>query len=119
MWIVEVGRAETSGSFEAFRRALAAASVTVTPLGPGKPTGESDGFDVVYDSPSRGRIAFGWNAPLTVNGGTVDLRGPGRHDSPYGHVPQDPIDRVYGWQLGSWGIRHDIAGGRRVLFGPY
>jgi hypothetical protein len=117
VWIVEVGRAE-GGSFQAFVDALAGAAITVAPLGPGKPTGESDGFDVVYDSPSQGRITFGWNAPLTVRGAIVPMRGPGRHDSPYAHIPQDPKETPYAWQLGPYGIRHDIARARRIVYGP-
>ena len=83
VWIVECGRKADSGSFESFRAAIAAAPIEVTPRGPGQPNGISDGFDVTYDSPSQGRITFGWEAPFTVEGREVELDRFPRFDNPF------------------------------------
>ncbi|MEO8602992.1 MAG: hypothetical protein ABI629_10475 [bacterium] len=83
-WIVECGRAADWQSFAAFRAAIVAAAVTVTPR---PPLGtNSGGFDVVYDSPSRGRISFGWDAPLTVDGVAIPIADYPRRDNPYSHT---------------------------------
>jgi hypothetical protein len=116
VFIVEVGREAAAGSFAAFQDAVAAAKVVVTSRGPGKPTGESDGFDVAYASPSQGPITFGWEAPLTARGVEVPLRGPGRYDNPYAHVPSDPTEIVI--DKDGYGLRLELARGRRFLYGP-
>lgn len=116
VWIVEVARAADAGSFEAFRTALAAATVSVTPRGPARASGVSDGFDVVYESPSQGRVTFGWTAPLTRRGEEIPLRGPGRFDNPWARVPSDPKEVVV--ERGGFGFRHRLGSGRRVVFGP-
>jgi hypothetical protein len=116
VWIVEVGREADAGSFEAWHSAIANARVEATPRGPGKATGESDGFDVVYESPSRGRITFGWEAPLVAKGVEIPLRGPGRFDNRYAHVAADPREIVF--EGGGYGVRLDVASGHRIVFGP-
>jgi hypothetical protein len=116
VFIVEVGREAKSGSFDAFQNAITSAHVEVTSRGPGKPTGESDGFDVIYDSPSQGRVTFGWEAPLTARGAEAPLRGPGRFDNPYAHVPSDPAQIVV--EKDGFGLRHESKSCRRFLYGP-
>jgi hypothetical protein len=116
VYVVEVGREATHGSFADFQSKISGANVQVTSRGPGKPTGESDGFDVVYDSPSQGRITFGWEAPLTAKGVEVPLRGPGRFDNPYAQVPDDPKEIVI--EKDGVGVRLEVASGRRFIYGP-
>jgi hypothetical protein len=79
VWIVECGRAADWRSFAAFRDAILAAPVEVTPS-------ESEfglAFDVRYDSPSQGTVSFGWDAPLVVRGEVVALDGYPRADHPW------------------------------------
>jgi hypothetical protein len=65
VWIVECGREADWRSFAAFRDAILGAGVAVTP----RPTAfNHDTFDVAYDSPSQGLLAFGWDAPFVVRG---------------------------------------------------
>jgi len=116
VWIVECGRAADWGSFAAFRMAIAAAEVVVTPLGPGQESGIADGFDVAYASPSRGRITFGWHAPLVVDGVEQPLRDFPRFDNPFAQVPFD-ASRVEIAAEG-WGVRLDFAAGERTLVTP-
>jgi len=75
VWIVECGRAADWPSLDAFREAILAASVIVTPReGPPSELGaEFPVFDVLYDSPSLGVVSFGWDAPLFVAGEQVPL----------------------------------------------
>jgi hypothetical protein len=81
VWIAECGRRADWGSFDAFRNAVAAATVTVVPRPP--QAGYPQGFDVTYESPSQGTITFGWTGPLTVKGTEVPIAGYARHDNPW------------------------------------
>lgn len=109
VWIVEGGRAGDWGSFEAFRRALSGANVEVTPLGERSEDGISPGFDVVYESPSQGRMEFGWERPFVVDGQPVSLSDFPRIDGPFGRMEFDKKNLSlsydgYGLELdfGSW-----------------
>jgi hypothetical protein len=71
IWICELGRQETDGSFEAF-----AARISRAPL--------YFGADKVrYDSPAQGELTFGWNEPLVVDGEEIRLRDYPRFENPY------------------------------------
>jgi len=83
VWIVELGDADGYADFAAFRAAISAAAVTVTPVADQDGDGFDDGFDVTYDSPSQGLVSFGWHAPLTVAGETVPLSGYDRYENPF------------------------------------
>lgn len=48
------------------------------------------GKDIAYASPSSGRITFGWDAPLTVDGVSRSLRIPYRYHNPYCTAPFSP-----------------------------
>ncbi len=73
-WIVECGRAADWGSFDAFVAALSSAAVEAR-----------DGV-VTYASPSVGRFVTGWDAPPTVNGEPIALRGYPLVESPWAHA---------------------------------
>ncbi|MDX2169715.1 MAG: hypothetical protein SF182_21780, partial [Deltaproteobacteria bacterium] len=111
VWIVECGRAVDWESFAAFRAAISAAPVSVTVLPvvntlPG-------GFDVVYESPSRGRISFGWDAPLTVAGVEVPISGYPRRDSRYATTPYgDPRTTI---AVEGYRVEIDFEAGSRVV----
>jgi len=92
VWIVEMGSAQQWQSLEAFREAILAAEVTVTQRDEAQEaippsTGELPPFfeQVRYVSPSRGEITFGHDAPLVVDGETIELSGYARHDNPWSH----------------------------------
>lgn len=78
VWIVEVGDAEASGSFEDF-----VAAVTAT-----EPTVDRDdvGFTVAWTSPSAGELGFGSTGPFTVDGEEQPLGDHPRHESQWGTV---------------------------------
>ena len=88
----------------------------MTPRGPGQANGIADGFDVAYDSPSRGRVTFGWQAPLLVDGVEQPLAGFARHDSPFAQTPFEAS--VVDIAAAGYGVRLDFARGERVLHGP-
>ncbi len=116
VWISEVGREAEWGSFAAFVDAVSAAKVEVTSRGPGKPSGERDGFDVAYTSPSRGLVTFGWEAPLVAAGAPIPLQLDGRHESPFGRVPRKPGRVVF--ERDGYAIDIDVTTGVRRLRGP-
>jgi len=88
VWIVECGSREQWTSFDAFRAAILASTVEVTPLGEPR-SGLSPGFDVVYESPSRERVTFGWNVPFTVAGSVQPIGEFARYDNPFAQTPFD------------------------------
>ena len=71
VWAVEMGSKAENGSFEAFVAGFDRAELT------------GDSHSCVYLSPSRGRITFGWNKPLTVNGEEIRIHGYKRYDNPF------------------------------------
>lgn len=114
VWIIECGRRADSGDFAAFRAAVLAAPVTVTPRPPiGAFPG---GFDVAYDSPSQGLLTFGWEAPLTRNGVEVPITDYPRRDNPWAQTdygdPRTVID-VDGYR-----VEVDFDAGTRVVSAP-
>jgi hypothetical protein len=111
-WIVEVGDAGTWADFAAFRAAVAAAEISVTPVADQDDDGYDDAFDVTYASPSRGTITFGWHAPLTADGAEVPLRHEDRIDNPYVKAPFDA--RRYEVVLGEHRLLLDFAAAERT-----
>jgi hypothetical protein len=112
VWVVECGRKADFVSFDHFRAAIVASTVAVTP----RPSagGLSGGFDVVYDSPSQGRITFGWEAPLTVNGVETPITGFPRHDNPWAHTGFNT--RTVQIEEGGYGVRSDLERGTREIY---
>jgi hypothetical protein len=93
VWIVECGRAADWGDFAAFRDAVAGAEIVVTELEL-QPGQFNPVFDVSYDSPSRGLMTFGWDAPLVVEGVEVPLHGYPRHSSPWSEMARGDSRQV-------------------------
>jgi hypothetical protein len=84
VWIVECARTRDYGYFgsalEVFASTLAQAGVRVTP----RPSAFAhQTFDVVYDSPSQGKLEFGWDAPFRARGREIPLGGYPRADHPW------------------------------------
>jgi len=76
IWLCEVGRraddgGTAAGDFEAFVDRICRATV------------QTRGLSVTYDSPSEGRLEFGWHGPLRRNGQIVPLHGYPRYENPY------------------------------------
>jgi hypothetical protein len=74
IWICELGRRETDGEFKEFVARVATAVMRFESL------------TVQYESPSQGRLEFGWERPFTQNGQPVQLHGYPRYDNPYVHA---------------------------------
>ncbi len=81
VWAVEMGSRAENGSFEAFINGFAGRRIT----------GDTHSFS--YDSPSRGRISFGWNRPLRVEEKEIRIHGYPRYENPFCHTPFD-ADRI-------------------------
>ena len=80
-WLTQVGDASTFGSFAAFQEAVVAHDVDVTPR---PANGDlAGGFDVSYDSPTEGTVAFGSTGALTVKGLDMPLNTGKRYDNPW------------------------------------
>lgn len=77
VWLCEMGTAMEWGSFHKFIEAVSKSAIT------------SDGSTVSYDSPTLGKVTFGWDAPFTVGGAERQLRGEYRYDNPYCRAPFD------------------------------
>jgi len=75
IWICELGRRATDGEFADFMGRIEAA-----PL-------ETRRLNVVYESPSQGRLAFAWDGPLTQDGAPVAMGDYPRYDNPYARIP--------------------------------
>jgi hypothetical protein len=71
IWLCELGRRADWGSFDAFMDRVCRAGVRY------------DGLRVTYDSPSQGRLEFGWRGPLRQEGRAIALHGYARYDNPY------------------------------------
>lgn len=87
VWITQVGSWTQYGTLQAFRNAVKANPVVVTPRPPAN--GLPGGFDVSYRSPTEGLITFGTTGPFTVDGAEVPLRVDARYDNPWSHTPFD------------------------------
>lgn len=71
VWLVQMGRRKTDGSFDDFVAAVTGACLEVK------------GLQVTYQSPGNGEVKFGWDGPLLVNGREIPLRNYPRWDNPY------------------------------------
>ncbi len=81
VWLCELGREVTDGPFMEFVNRIAAAPVAVS------------GLRVTYDSPSQGRLKFGWTGPLTQNDAAVQLHNYPRYRNPFVRA-EFPSERV-------------------------
>jgi hypothetical protein len=100
IWIVEMGRADDSGTFAEFTAAVGAASVAF-------------GDTVVYESPSVGTVEVGWEGPMTVAGESVDLGPFPRWSNPYAEVEHG--SKLTHIDLDDLRLELDFEGGRRRL----
>lgn len=78
IWVCELGDAAHWQSFEAFRKAVLSADISVHDR------------TLRYASPSSGTISFGLSTPLTADGREISLRLPYRYNNPYCTAPVAP-----------------------------
>lgn len=71
IWLCELGRKADSGSFESFIEKLSTAHLSFDKKG------------VHFQSPSQGKLSFGWTGPLTIDGRSVSLADYPRYDNPF------------------------------------
>lgn len=74
VWICQVGRKATDGSFQSFVEQVSHSALEV------------NGLHVKYASPQHGLIQFGWSGPLVVEGDVISLRDYPRWSNPYTHI---------------------------------
>lgn len=71
IWICELGRRAKDGTFEQFIDRISQARI------------ETNDLHVTYQSPSQGRLEFGWFGLCRQNGSAVSLGGYDRYGNPY------------------------------------
>lgn len=111
-WIIQVGSVEDFGSFEEFQAALTTSVLSVTAVPDQEGDGFDDGYAVVFDSPTEGKMEFAWSTPLKVEGQEVDLHPAPRFDNPF--VTSDFATGVYQVTAGSESLHIDFANGIRT-----
>lgn len=78
IWLCELGRPATHGSFEQFIEQVSQAEI------------RCQGLNITYRSPSLGLVEFGWQQPLRVNQAVTPLSDFARYDCPYVQAKFDP-----------------------------
>lgn len=86
IWICQMGNRQTDGAFNDFVGRVVKARLSFS------------GLSVDYESPSVGKVRFGWRCPATRNGAEVSLDGYARYDNPYTDTPfpAEEITVVFG-----------------------
>jgi hypothetical protein len=109
VWIVECGsRDEWPGGFAGFRAAISAAPVSVSQA--------AIGFDVSYESPTRGKVELGWEGPLVVDGEAHPLADYPRMDNAFSRVEFG--ETRYEISDGEYGLVLDFDTDLRQTTGP-
>jgi hypothetical protein len=82
VWVCELGSRARNGSFGQFCERVAGARI------------EDGRLSIAYESPSQGRLEFGWTGPLRRNGRPVPQHGFPRYESPWVQAayPSDEIE---------------------------
>jgi hypothetical protein len=110
VWIVELGDADQSGSFDEFCTSITAAAVTVDDPG-WAATGPHPGFAVRYESPAEGTVESRPDALLVVDGSPVELAHDRRFDNPYTSIARGETTVPVRDDRGGWEL--DLAAGTR------
>ncbi len=85
VWLCQMGRAETDGTFEDFRKAVLSKAVQVHDL------------NVEWETVRGDKLAFGGSGPLKVNGDEQPITGFRHLESLYGvaEYPAKDLDIIY------------------------
>ena len=70
VWVCEMGSKRENGSFDEFIGSFERARL------------EGDTFSCVYQSPSQGKMEFGWLSPFKINGEEIEIHQYKRYDNP-------------------------------------
>jgi hypothetical protein len=71
VWAVEMGSKAQNGGFDKFCERFSKDAIC------------GDTLDFCYNSPSKGKIRFGWTKDLVIGGETITIKGYKRYDNPY------------------------------------
>lgn len=71
IWLCELGRKAIDGDFEEFMDRISNAAI------------KAKGLDITYESPSQGKMEFGWKDALKQNGQIIQLADYPRYYNPY------------------------------------
>ena len=104
VWIVECGTAQQWGDFRNFRSVIASSAIRIR--------GEGEERDVEYESPSQGRIHFGWEGPFVVDDRSVSLVH-GRMENPFVSLSDD--GQVYDIEYAGQSLRLDFTQSARSV----
>jgi hypothetical protein len=86
IWLIEMGRTKDYGNFNAFQSAILNASLI------------EEGEDIIFQSPSNGKIELGWNRICKIN------------NTPFTEKPFPLISNKYGYSeygSGIFSLKHD------------
>jgi len=98
-----------------FKSAIAASNVSATPVADQAGDGKPDGYAVVYESPSQGRMEFDWHGPLVVDGFEIPLADYPRYDNPFAQTAFG--DDRYEIEHDGYSLTIDFATGEREVSG--
>jgi len=101
VWICQLGRKSTDGSFQDFIKAVTQAELEFRKL------------KVRYNSPGNGVLEFNWTGPLTLDGVEVQLSDYQRFENPYAQVAYN--SGVYEIAYRGMGLFLDFADGVRAI----
>lgn len=101
VWICQLGREGTDGSFEDFYGTIARAEV------------KTEGLQVSYNAPGAGQYEFGWEGPLKVAGEEISLRDYPRFGNPY--CQAEFGQTAFDISLGEHKLELDFEVPRRVI----
>ena len=104
VWIVELGSVDEYGSFENFTSNILQANLDVKP--------QELGYNVNYNSPTRGLVNVDWNSPLRVNNKEINLGPYPRYNNTY--CQEDYGDRNITIQYNSQILNLDFISGNRT-----
>jgi hypothetical protein len=74
IWICQVGRKKTDGSFQSFVEQISQAAIDVS------------GLQMSYSAPGTGTFKFGWHDPFTLDSKEISLHDYARLDNSYAHT---------------------------------
>ncbi len=104
VWIVELGSVDEQGSFQHFINLISSAGVRADRLGLG--------YDISYQSPSRGSVHVAWDGEMRINGIGVDLGDYPRFNNTYCYQPFNTTMTFI--HFGAQNLTLDFTAGTRV-----
>jgi hypothetical protein len=103
IWICELGRSDDDGPFSDFIEKICGAGILF------------NGRSVQYESPSQGRLEFGWWGSLKQDGQVIALKNYPRYDNPYCQA-EFWAEKIHIRHNGK-GLELDFVTGERTVIG--